>query len=120
MPPRREEDPPGLNYMHRRRVALDREAGGPDPLFTARDVVVLRVEDTGPGIPEEHLDRVFDPFFTTKDGRRGTGLGLSVARGIVEDHGGRIEIDGSRPGAGGGTCFRVTLPVDATGGTTRG
>ena len=72
---------------------------------------VLEVEDDGPGVPPELRDRVFDPFFTTKDGRRGTGLGLSVARGIVEDHGGRIAIDVPADGRGRGTCVRVTLPA---------
>ncbi len=65
------------------------------------------ITDTGTGIPEEFLPKVFDPFFTTKDVGKGTGIGLSVTKGIVERHGGRITID-SRMGAG--TTVKVTLP----------
>ncbi len=67
----------------------------------------LRVLDEGPGIPEEILPRIFEPFFTTKDVGEGTGLGLSVAWGIVQEHGGTLQAS-SRPE--GGTCFEVTLP----------
>jgi len=68
--------------------------------------VVVEVGDTGGGIPEEYLERMFDPFFTTKG--KGTGLGLSVVQGIVQRHGGRIEVD---TGPGRGTRMRVILPV---------
>jgi len=107
LPLRRQEDPPGLNYMHRRRVAQDREAGGPDPLFTAREVVVVRVEDSGPGIPEEHLDRVFDPFFTTKEPGKGTGLGLAICARLAEGMGGRLTVENA-PDAG--ARFIIRLP----------
>ncbi|MCK9389198.1 MAG: ATP-binding protein [Sulfuritalea sp.] len=69
--------------------------------------VWVEVEDTGKGIPHEHLGRIFDPFFTTKPVGKGTGLGLSLSYGIVQKHGGRIEVD-STPGKG--TRFRVVLP----------
>jgi two-component system NtrC family sensor kinase len=70
--------------------------------------VLLEVADDGEGIPRETLDRIFDPFFTTKDDGKGVGLGLAVVYGIVESHGGRIEVQ-SAPGQG--TTFQVTLPL---------
>ena len=69
--------------------------------------VSVAVEDNGPGIPEENIERVFEPFFTTKPEGHGTGLGLAVSRGIVERLGGRIEID-NLPGEG--CTFRVVIP----------
>jgi signal transduction histidine kinase len=69
----------------------------------------LRVSDDGEGIPRQVLPAVFDPFFTTKPVGEGTGLGLSVAYGIVEEHGGWIEVD-SEPGRG--STFRVWLPCE--------
>ncbi len=69
--------------------------------------VVLRVEDSGAGIPPEILDRIFEPFFTTKGSGRGTGLGLATAHGIVAQHGGAIEVESAR---GRGTCFTLYLP----------
>jgi PAS domain S-box-containing protein len=69
------------------------------------DAVEVRVEDTGPGIPSDHLGRVFEPFFTTKD--KGTGLGLGLCYGIVTDHGGTIGVE-SQPGAG--ATFTIRLP----------
>ncbi len=70
------------------------------------DQVVVTVHDTGIGIPREELAQVFDPFFTTK--ADGTGLGLSVSYGIIEGHGGQIEVD-STPGKG--TEFTIRLPI---------
>ncbi|RPI11338.1 MAG: histidine kinase, partial [Zetaproteobacteria bacterium] len=68
--------------------------------------VEVRFSDTGPGIPAPLVSEVFTPFFTTKP--RGAGLGLSICRRIVEDHGGRIEVE-SPPGQG--ATFRVVLPL---------
>ncbi len=73
--------------------------------------VVATVADTGTGIPPEVQARIFDPFFTTK-GEQGTGLGLAVSLGIVQSHGGRIDV-ASEPGVG--TRFSVRLPVRAAG-----
>ncbi len=88
-------------------------SGGSLTLSTRVDAeageVVIEVRDTGHGMTEEVRARIFDPFFTTK-GVRGVGLGLSVVYGIVQRHGGRIEIESS-PGAG--TLMRIVLPAMA-------
>lgn len=107
LPKRRVDDPPGINYMHRRRVSKDEGGKGVDPLFTARSVVVIEVQDNGPGIPEEHLETVFDPFFTTKEPGKGTGLGLSICARLIEGMGGRIR---ASRGSEGGACFTIRLP----------
>jgi len=72
----------------------------------------IEVSDSGHGIAPEHLHRVYDPFFTTKAARKGTGLGLSVTYGIIQEHGGSIEVSNRR---GGGACFRVELPLAVPG-----
>src|SRR5262249_41688772 len=69
---------------------------------------IVDLSDTGVGIPAEHLARIYDPFFTTKPEGRGTGLGLSVTYGIVQEHGGTLICE-SIPGQG--TRFRLTLPL---------
>lgn len=69
-------------------------------------VVVLDVEDEGPGVPEDVRTRIFDPFFTTKGSVRGVGLGLSVAEGIVRRYGGTLGVE---DGEGGGARFRIEL-----------
>jgi two-component system, NtrC family, sensor kinase len=68
----------------------------------------IEVEDTGVGIAEEDLKKVYDPFFTTKELGRGTGLGLSVTYGIIQEHSGKISVD-SKPGHG--TCFTLEFPA---------
>jgi hypothetical protein len=107
LPAKRQDDPPGVNYMHRRRVSKDQAPGGVDPLFTARRVVVIRVRDNGPGIPEEERERVFDPFFTTKEPGKGTGLGLYISARFVEGMGGRLYAAEARHG---GAEFVIRLP----------
>jgi signal transduction histidine kinase len=85
-------------------------AGRVDVKLESRDgLAVIRVKDTGRGIAPEHLPHIFRPFFTTKG--QGTGLGLSLARRIVENHGGRIEV-ASTPGRG--SEFTLWLPVRKT------
>ena len=73
--------------------------------------IAVRIQDTGRGIHPDDLSKIFDPFFTTKDSR-GTGLGLSVSYGIVENHGGKIEVESQ---VGVGTAFTILLPVSGGG-----
>jgi len=69
--------------------------------------VAISVSDNGGGVPENIINKIFDPFFTTKSEKKGTGLGLSVAYGIIENHGGRINVKSE---AGKGTTFAILLP----------
>jgi two-component system NtrC family sensor kinase len=80
----------------------------PEAPGIARDVVSVTIADTGPGIAPEDLSRIFQPFFTTKAVGRGTGLGLSVAYGIVREHGGWLAV---ASGPGPGAAFTVHLPI---------
>jgi CheY-like chemotaxis protein len=73
-----------------------------------REVVVLEVNDDGPGVPEEVRQKIFDPFFTTKSVGKGTGLGLTVAYAIAQEHGGRIRVASHDSG---GVSFFLELPV---------
>jgi PAS domain S-box-containing protein len=75
---------------------------------TVDENVWIEVADTGSGIPKDALPRIFDPFYTTKPIGAGTGLGLSLSYGIVQKHGGRIDVDTEM---GRGTTFRITLPI---------
>jgi PAS domain S-box-containing protein len=72
------------------------------------DWVIVRIQDTGTGIPAEHLNRVFDPFFTTKGPDEGEGLGLFVVRQIVTRYGGTIDVENV---TGGGARFVIRFPV---------
>jgi len=87
-----------------------RPAGAEESCSSFESYAVVRVADTGPGIPAEHLDKLFYPFFTTK--KHGSGVGLSMAKKIVDSHRGLIDVQ-SRPGAG--TEFTVRLPMVARG-----
>ena len=73
-----------------------------------QESVMLEINDDGPGIPDDVQPKIFDPFFTTKEVGKGTGLGLTVAYAIVQEHGGRIRLE-SRPDVG--ASFYVELPV---------
>ncbi len=93
--------------------------GGTVAVTTAVDVasgrLVLEVRDTGAGMPPAVVDKIFDPFYTTKEEGKGVGLGLAVVYGIIQSHGGEIEV---RSTVGSGSTFRVLLPfgTPATGG----
>ena len=92
--------------------ALDAVTPGGHVEVTAKSAagrVVVQIVDDGPGIPDTVLPRIFDPFFTTKSVGQGTGLGLDIARRLVNRHNGVIEVD-SHPGH---TVFTVTLPIAA-------
>ncbi|MBI1964587.1 MAG: hypothetical protein HYS37_14560 [Candidatus Rokubacteria bacterium] len=95
-----------LNLVKNGLEALS--TGGALTLASRRDgdTVEIAVSDSGPGIPEEVAGRLFEPFFTTKP--QGTGLGLGIARQIIDEHGGEIRW-ANRPG--GGAVFTIRLPI---------
>jgi two-component system NtrC family sensor kinase len=95
-----------------RSGAVDRYRFGDPEQPVEGPAVRVSVTDDGCGISEENLQRIFDPFFTTKGVGKGTGLGLAVSHGIIESHGGAIEVE-SREGQG--TEFRIYLPLEASG-----
>jgi len=111
-------DPEGIHRAVLNLVtnAFDAVADSPEPrrvrVFTRYDPdqgkVWIGVEDNGPGIPAEMLDKIFSPFVSFKKGSRGTGLGLPVSQKIVQEHGGRITVE-SAPGQG--TRFTIELPA---------
>ncbi|MEJ5341338.1 MAG: ATP-binding protein [Thermogutta sp.] len=111
-------DPEGIHRAVLNLVtnAFDAVADSPEPrrvrVFTRYDPdqgkVWIGVEDNGPGIPPEMLDKIFSPFVSFKKGSRGTGLGLPVSQKIVQEHGGRITVE-SAPGQG--TRFTIELPA---------
>ncbi len=92
------------------------ENGGTITVTTSSDDAHLSIEisDTGAGISETIKDKIFDPFFTTKNVGEGTGLGLSVSYGIIEEHHGKIVVTSPVPGKNCGTSFHITLPLSAT------
>ncbi|GAC1490630.1 MAG: hypothetical protein NVS1B1_08100 [Candidatus Limnocylindrales bacterium] len=78
-----------------------------DSAFLRSDAIRILITDSGAGIAEEHLEHIFEPFFSTK-GEKGTGLGLWVSSGIVQSHGGALQV---RSRQGSGTTFSITLPI---------
>ncbi len=108
---RRGDDPPGVNYMHRRRVAHAFAVEALATVETAQRVVVVAVADNGPGLPSTDQTHVFDPFFTTKEPGKGTGLGLFISARLVAGMGGRIDLESTPDG---GARFEVRLPEART------
>ncbi len=79
--------------------------------LSRKNYVAVRISDTGVGIPEERIQMIYEPFFTTKRTKQVTGLGLPIARKIVEGHGGLIKTDSV---AGKGSTFTLFFPFRAT------
>lgn len=109
-----------VNLIVNARQALE-EKGGEDRRIVIRadhekadDAIVIRVSDNGPGIPAAIRTRIFDPFFTTKPQDHGTGIGLAVSRGLVEAHGGTLELSPRQPVRG--AEFVIRLPVTLSEG----
>ncbi|MBI5594041.1 MAG: response regulator [Deltaproteobacteria bacterium] len=102
------EDNGGTMTISLTDVMLDEGFVMPYPDLHSGGYMKLEVLDTGSGIPSDILDHIFDPFFTTKKPGEGTGMGLSVAHGIIKSSGGEIVVD-STPGSG--SAFTVYLPI---------
>ncbi len=110
-------DRAGLQQIVTNLVINAAQAAGPGGTVRLRAAVSAHelemiVDDTGPGIPPSVIDRIFEPFFTTKPLGEGTGLGLSVTLGIVQQLGGRITVENRPPSEGTGALFRIALPID--------
>jgi two-component system NtrC family sensor kinase len=104
-----------LNLLNNARQAIEAHQSGGQITITTQahdEIICISVQDNGPGISPENIQRIFDPFFTTKEVGKGTGLGLSLCYGLIKEHGGNIRVT-SQPGAG--ATFTIELP--ATAGT---
>ncbi|MCD4716048.1 MAG: PAS domain-containing protein [Desulfobacterales bacterium] len=101
-----------MNLVSNAGEAIEVDGGGilsiESECFSEGDKITVSFRDTGAGIREENLSRLFEPFFTTKKKGKGVGLGLSVAYGIIEEHGGSINVESEE---GKGTTFKVELPL---------
>jgi nitrogen-specific signal transduction histidine kinase len=100
-----------LNLIVNAEQAMKSNKGKKKLTITTRkqgEYVHILFQDTGPGIPKENLTRIFEPFFTTKRPTEGTGLGLSVSRSIVLEHGGEINVESE---IGNGATFKIVLPL---------
>ena len=97
-----------MNIVANAADAVDPQSGEIAILTATEDGhFLIRIEDNGPGIPEDRRERVFEPFFTTKDVGSGTGLGLAIAYGVVRSHGGTIAITRADRG---GASFNIRIP----------
>jgi two-component system, NtrC family, sensor kinase len=107
VPTRRKDDPPGIDYSHRRRFNRPESVPRLQPFQTVDTVVEIRVEDSGTGIPPDLVQRVFEPFMTTKEPGRGTGLGLAVVARLIDGMNGTIRAGNT----GRGAVFTILLPA---------
>ncbi len=112
IPARRKDDPPGIDYSHRRRLFYAGKLPREDAFTPGSRVVDVAVIDNGPGIPPELIEQIFEPFVTTKDPGRGTGLGLAVCARLMEGMGGTIRAEN---GPERGAIFRLALPAATPG-----
>jgi signal transduction histidine kinase len=101
-----------MNLVSNAAEAMEVNGGGLLAIETRHSLrdgkIHISFNDTGSGIPRENIPRLFEPFFTTKTKGKGVGLGLSVAYGIIQEHGGSIDV---RSQLGKGTSFRVEFPL---------
>jgi two-component system, NtrC family, sensor kinase len=112
VPTRRRDDPDGIDYSHRRRLARPPRRPEADPESDTGRVVEITVTDNGPGLPTELLEQIFEPFVTTKEPGKGTGLGLALCSRLIEGMHGVIRATNAPDG---GAVFRVVLPAVAAG-----
>ncbi|MBI4410219.1 MAG: HAMP domain-containing protein [Gemmatimonadetes bacterium] len=105
---RRKDDPPDVDYSHRRRFHHRARVPRDEPFPPGMRVVEIVVADNGPGIPGELLEEIFEPFVTTKEPGKGTGLGLAVAARLIDAMGGTIRAEN---GDAGGARFTIALPA---------
>jgi two-component system, NtrC family, sensor kinase len=112
VPTRRRDDPDGIDYSHRRRLARPPRRPDADPESETGRVVEITVADNGPGLPPELLEQIFEPFVTTKEPGKGTGLGLALCARLTEGMHGVIRASNAPDG---GAVFRVVLPAVAAG-----
>lgn len=102
-----------MNFVSNAAEAMESMGGGTLTVETGHisdgEKVMAKFKDTGKGIAREDLTKIFEPFFTTKKEKKGVGLGLSVAYGIIEEHGGSIHVESRK---GEGSTFRVDIPMD--------
>lgn len=102
-----------MNFVSNAAETITSKQGGILSIETSYskedDHIGIRIKDSGAGIPKEYYSKLFEPFFTTKKKGKGVGLGLSVAYGIIQDHGGSIQVNSKE---GKGTTFQIKLPLE--------
>jgi two-component system, NtrC family, sensor kinase len=106
-PTRRRDDPPGIDYSHRRRFNQPDQVPRLHVFHDGDRVVEIQMADTGTGIPVAHIDRIFEPFMTTKEPGKGTGLGLAVSARLIDGMDGTIRARNTESGA----LFTIMLPA---------